>query len=253
MIGIIFFEAETMGWSITDAEELDDAIIELKLGLARKIGVRAGMTVVDLGCGQGGFTVALAKTVREQGRVLSVDVSDKYVRGEFTERLEKHGVRDIVTFVQADAANLKGVLLDGVADVVASYRLLEELKQPRDMGWVVEEMARIVREGGRVCIIELCTEPRNEAEEAYIRLHRESGDSFFEKDEVVEAMKAARLAGVRVEKVKTDIWFSPQLAKQDLSHAQVWYDAEVEKSLGKLIDKHGMKYPEILVFSGTKK
>jgi len=242
-----------MGWRITDVEKLENAIIELKLKLARRIDVQAGMTVVDLGCGQGGFTTALAKTVGEQGKVLSVDVSDKYVKGEFTERLEKHGVRNIVTFTQADAANLKGVLPDETADVVASYRLLEELKQPKDMSKIVKEMARIVKRNGKVCIIELCTEPRNEAEEAYVRLHRESGDSLFEPDEIVEAMKVAGLADICVEKVETDVWFSPELAKQDLSHAQVWFDADVEKSLGRIIDRYGMKYPALLVFSGMKK
>jgi ubiquinone/menaquinone biosynthesis C-methylase UbiE len=242
-----------MGWHITDAEELEDAILRLKLGLARKIGVRAGMTVVDLGCGQGGFTVSLAKTVGEKGKVLAVDISDKYVRGEFTERLERRGVRNVVTFVQVDAADLKGVLPDGVADVVASYRLLEELKQPEDMGKIVKEMARIVKEDGKVCIVELCTKPRNEAEEAYIRLHRESGDSLFEPDEIIKAMNAAKLADISAETVETDVWFSPLLAKQDLSHAQVWFDADVEKSLGKLIDKYGMKYPALVVFSGTKR
>jgi ubiquinone/menaquinone biosynthesis C-methylase UbiE len=242
-----------MGWHITDAEELEDAILRLKLGLAQKIGVRAGMTVVDLGCGQGGFTVSVAKTVGEQGKVLAVDVSDKYVTGEFTDRLEKHGVRNVVTFVQADAADLKGVLPDGVADVVASYRLLEELKQPEDMSKIVKEMTRIVKEDGKVCIIELCTKPRNEAEEAYVRLHRESGDSLFEPDEIIKAMNAAKLADIRAETVETDVWFSPELAKQDLSHAQVWFDADVEKSLGKLIDKYGMKYPALVVFSGTKR
>jgi ubiquinone/menaquinone biosynthesis C-methylase UbiE len=242
-----------MGWRITDARELEDAILKLKLGLARKIGVRAGMTVVDLGCGQGGFTVSLAKIVGERGKVLAVDVSDKYVKGEFAERLQEHGVRNIVTFVQADAARLKGVLPDGTADVVASYRLLEELKHPEDMGKVVKEEARIVKEDGKVCIIELCTKPRNEAEEAYVRLHRESGDSLFEPDEIIKAMDAAKLADIRAETVETDVWFSPELAKQDLSHAQVWFDADVEKSLGKLIDEYGMKYPALIVFSGTKK
>ena len=55
-----------------------------------------------------------------------------------------------------------------------------------------------------------------------------------------------------MKKVETDIWFSPDLAKQDLSHAQVWFDASVEKSLGKLIDEYGMKYPAFLTFSGVK-
>ena len=240
-----------MGWHITDVEELEDAIIELKLKLARKIGINAGMTVVDLGCGQGGFTASLALTVGKKGKVLAVDVSDEYL-AEFMDRLNKHAVKDVVTFIQADAVNLKNVLPNEFADVVASYRLLEELKQPKAMAGIVKEMARIVKEGGRIGIVELCTWPKNEAEEAYIRLHRESGDSLFEPPEIIEAMKVAKLADIRVEKVETDIWFSPDLAKQDLSHAQVWFDADVEKSLGKLIDKYGMKYPAFLTFSGVK-
>jgi ubiquinone/menaquinone biosynthesis C-methylase UbiE len=240
-----------MSWNITDSEALENAIFKLKLRLVQKIGVRQGMTVVDMGCGQGGFTASLAKTVGKEGKVLAVDVSDEYLT-EFMDRLNKHGVKDVVTFIQADAVNLKDVLRDESADVVASYRLLEELKQPKAMAGIVKEMARIVKEGGKIGIVELYTEPKNEAEEAYIRLHRESGDSFFEPPEIIGAMKVAKLADIRVEKIETDIWFSPDLAKQDLSHAQVWFDADVEKSLGKLIDKYGMKYPAFLTFSGVK-
>jgi hypothetical protein len=98
----------------------------------------------------------------------------------------------------------------------------------------------------------MCTEPKNKAEGAYIRLHRESGDSLFEPSEIIEAIKAAKLADIHVEKVETNIWLSPDLAKQDLSHAQVWFDVGVEKSLGRLIDKYGMKYPAFLTFSGAK-
>lgn len=240
-----------MGWNVTKEEELEDAILTLKFKLAQKIGICAGMTVVDMGCGQGGFTVSLAKIVGDQGKVLAVDISDEYL-AEFMDRLNKHGVKDVVTFIQADAVNLKNVLPNESADMVASYRFLEELEQPKAIAGIVKEMARIVKEGGKIGIIELCTEPKNEAEEAYIRLHRESGDSLFEPSEIVGAMKAAKLADIRVEKVETNIWFSPDLAKQDLSHAQVWFDANVEKSLGKLIDKYGMKYPAFLTFSGVK-
>jgi cyclopropane fatty-acyl-phospholipid synthase-like methyltransferase len=240
-----------MGWNIMDSEKLEDALLKLKLTLADKIGVCNGMTVVDLGCGQGGFTASLAKTVGKKGKVLAIDVSNEYLT-EFTARLNKHYVMDMVTFIQADAANLRDVLPDKFADAVTSYRLLEELKQPESMPGIIKEMVRIVRLGGKIGVVELRTEPRNKAEEAYIRLHKESGDSLFEPHEIVEAMKAAKLANVRVEEVKTNIWISPDLAKQDLSHAQVWFDAGVEKSLGKLIDRHGLKYPALLVFSGIK-
>ncbi|MDH5483284.1 MAG: methyltransferase domain-containing protein [Candidatus Bathyarchaeota archaeon] len=240
-----------MSWRITDTELLETALLELKLKLAQTIGVHDGMTVVDVGCGQGGFTVSLAKTVGEKGRVLAVDVSDEYFE-EFTERLSRHGVKRIVNFVQADAINLRDVMPDETADVVASCRFLEELKQPKNMPKIVKEMARIGKRSRKVAITELCTEPENEAEEAYIRLHQESGDSFSEPHELTEAMKRAKLADIHVEKVETNIWFSPDLAKRNLSHAQVWFDADVAKSLGQLIDKHGMKYPAFLVFSGTK-
>jgi ubiquinone/menaquinone biosynthesis C-methylase UbiE len=240
-----------MGWNITDSEKLEDAVFKLKLALAQKTGVCKGMTVVDMGSGQGGFTASLAKTVGKKGKVLAVDVSDEYL-AEFMDRLDKYGVKDIVTFIQADAVNLKDVLPNEFADLVASYRFLEELKQPETMTEIVKEMVRIVRHGGKIGIVELCTRLGNEAEEAYIRLHKESGDSLFEPYEIVQAMKAAKLADVHVKEVKTSIWISPDLAKQDLSHAQVWFDADVEKSLGKLIDRYGMKYPALLMFSGIK-
>jgi ubiquinone/menaquinone biosynthesis C-methylase UbiE len=236
---------------MTDSEELENAILELKFKLVQRIGVRTGTTVVDMGCGQGGFTVSLARALGENGKVLAVDVSDEYL-AEFTDRLNKHGVKDRVTFFKANAVNLASVLSDGIADVVASYRLLEELIQPEAMPEIVKEMARIVRKDGKVGIVELCTKPKNKAEETYIRLHKESGDCLFEQSEIIDAMEAAQLVNVNVEKVGTDIWISPDLAKRDLSHAQVWYDASVEKSLGKLINKYGMKYPALLLFSGTK-
>jgi SAM-dependent methyltransferase len=204
-----------------------------------------------MGCGQGGFTASLADAVGKTGKVMAVDVSDEYLT-EFTERLSKYSVNDTVTFIHADAVNLRNIFPNESADLIASYRFLEELTQPQTMAGIIKEMVRIIRHGGKIAIVELCTKPRNEAEEAYIRLHKESGDSFFESNEIVEAMKAAKLKDVRVKQVKTNIWISPKLAKQDLSHAQVWFNADVEKSLGKLIDEYGMKYPALLIFSGTK-
>jgi len=80
-----------MGWSITDSEALENAIFEMKFRLAKEIGVEKGMTVVDVGCGQGGFTAALARTVGARGKVIAVDVSEEYVE-EFWERLDKYGM-----------------------------------------------------------------------------------------------------------------------------------------------------------------
>lgn len=238
-------------WTISDAKSLEDAIFDLKLELAREIGVRRGMTIIDMGCGQGGFTASVAKTVGANGHVIAIDDSDEYLE-EFTARLERYDVKKRVALVLRDATNLKGVVSDEVADMVVSYRLLEELRHPDYLAKIIKEMARIVKKNGRVCLTELSATARNEAEEVYIRLHKESGDCFFSPEEIVEAMKNAELTRVRKRILETSIWFSPELAKQDLGFAQVWFDERVEKSLGPLIEKHGMKYPALQTFSGTK-
>jgi len=240
-----------MGWNITTSRALEEKIFKLKLRVAAFIGIRKGMTAVDVGCGQGGFTASLAKIVGEKGKVLAVDVSNEYVK-EFTERLDKYGVKNRVAFIQADATSLENVLSHDFADVVTGFRLLEELKRCEDMPKIIGEMARVAKDSGKVCLIELSTAPRNKAEEAYIRLHRESGDCFFKSKHIVQSMKERGLRDVCVKKFDTDIWFSPSLAKQELSFAQVWFDSSVEKNLGSIIDTYGMKYPKLLIFSGQK-
>ena len=240
-----------MGWNITDSKSLEKKIIKLKLKAAAFIGIQKGMTVIDVGSGQGGFTASLAKIVGEKGQVLAVDVSNEYVK-EFTERLDKYGVKNRVAFIQADGTSLGNVFSDGVADVVTGFRLLEELKRCEDVPKIIGGMVRVAKDGGKICFIELSTVARNKAEEAYIRLHKESGDCFFEQGIIVELMKEYGLKNVYVEKIDTDIWFSPALAKQDLSFAQVWFDSNVERSLAPLIDAYGMKYPKLLIFSGQK-
>lgn len=240
-----------MGWSIVDMKALEDAVFELKLTVAKHLGIRTGMTAVDVGCGQGGFTAAIATLVGETGKVLAIDVTDDYVE-EFNQRLNKYGVKSRVTFTQTNGTNLEKIIPDGTADAVVSFRLLEELKNAEEMPKIIAEMARVTKNGGKICLTELSTLPRNKAEEVYIRLHKESGDCFFRRERIVKSMKECGLKNVSVEKFDTDIWFSPALAKQDLGFAQVWFDKDVEKNLGRLIDLHGMKYPELLIFSGYK-
>jgi ubiquinone/menaquinone biosynthesis C-methylase UbiE len=209
------------------------------------------MRIVDVGCGQGGFTAALSKAVGERGTVIGVDVSDEYV-SEFWRNVGKWGLKNVVTWIQADAVALESFLSHDAPNVVASYRFLEELKNCLDMPRVIREMAKVTKKGGAVHLVEMSTQARNEAESNYIRLHKDSGDCFFMNVEILRVMREAGLDDVHVETVDTDVWFSPEVARQDIEFAQLWFDDDVEKSLGASIDKYGMKYPALLLFSGVK-
>lgn len=77
--------------------------------------IRPGATVVEAGAGSGALTVALARTVRPTGRVVSYDSRPESVRLA-RGNAERAGVSDVVTFREADIR--KGIEERGVDAVV---------------------------------------------------------------------------------------------------------------------------------------
>ncbi len=53
--------------------------------------VKEGMTVLDIGCGMGFFSIPLAQMVGKKGKVICVDMQEKMLRG-LKRRAEKEGV-----------------------------------------------------------------------------------------------------------------------------------------------------------------
>ena len=55
--------------------------------------IRPGMTVMDVGCGMGLFSIAMAAMVGDAGRVLAVDLQPQMLR-TLEQRAERAGVAD---------------------------------------------------------------------------------------------------------------------------------------------------------------
>ena len=84
--------------------------------LWRRVGVRPGMTVVDLGCGPGFTTGDLARLVGERGRVIGVDASARFV-----EYVNKQATAQDMPWMEGrvgDVTRLGEVLEDLVGDSV---------------------------------------------------------------------------------------------------------------------------------------
>jgi 2-polyprenyl-3-methyl-5-hydroxy-6-metoxy-1,4-benzoquinol methylase len=109
---------------------------------------KAGARVVDMGCGWGTFSFALAERASE---VVGVDFSERSVAfcRRRLEREPKSGLR----FVQADAGatGLEG----GAWDVVVAADLFEHL-YPDDSARVAGEAFRLLRPGGRFSVWTPC-------------------------------------------------------------------------------------------------
>ncbi len=239
---------------IRDVKTLKQKLQFMKMNLAHLAGIRRGMQVLDVGCGQGTFTSCVAELVGDNGKVVAVDITDEYLE-EMSENLNKQGIRNRVKFVKADAAELPAGVTSGF-DVAVSYRLIEELTHPEKSAKILSEMAKAVRHNGTVSLIELSTETANIAEENLIRLHRDIGRDYFpDPKEILQQMKNAGLRRVHARTVETDIWYSPTVfLKGAGSQDEVWteFREEIMRELWPSVTQHGMKYPPINLLIGRK-
>jgi ubiquinone/menaquinone biosynthesis C-methylase UbiE len=67
--------------------------------------VSEGMTVADIGCGLGYFSIGLARLVRESGKVIAVDIQGEML-DRMVRRASKQEVREIISPVQCGADNI---------------------------------------------------------------------------------------------------------------------------------------------------
>jgi len=227
----------------------------MKMNLANLIGMREGMQVLDVGCGEGTFTTCVAKLVGETGKVVAIDITEEYLK-EMNGNLERYNVKHLVKFAKADAAELSAILIPQSFDAAVSYRLVEELTQPEKLSKIIAEMAKSLRKNGKAALIELSTKTRNVAEENLIRLHRDIGGDYFPApEEILMYMKDAGLTKVHVKTVETEIWYSSTVfLKGAGGQDEIWteFKEKIIEDLWPSVKQYGMKYPSINIFLGQK-
>lgn len=109
-----------------------------------RVGVAAGSSCLDLGCGPGYLSLTLAERVGPRGRVVGVD-TDAEAISLACERRDAAGITN-VDFVVGE---VYGVELPGEVDLAYSRLLLQHLSSP---GAVVRRMWDTVRPGGVVAV-----------------------------------------------------------------------------------------------------
>ena len=98
-----------------------------------KAGIKAGMTVADIGAGEGYYTIRLAARVGAKGRVLAEDIVPE-VRDRLAERATRERL-DNVSVRLGDPANPR--LPPGSFDRVLMVHMYHEVSQPYEFLWNV--------------------------------------------------------------------------------------------------------------------
>ena len=118
-------------------------------------GIEEGMSVLDLGCGPGAFTVPIARAVGPRGKVYAVDVQPAMI-----ERLEVKLARP----ENADIANVETGLAsayelpfgDDSLDAASLVGVLDEIP---DQARALKELRRVLKLGGILAVSEHLVDP----------------------------------------------------------------------------------------------
>ena len=128
-------------WEKGDFTRIAATMRESGEALVNSLGVRPGMKVLDLGCGDG--TTALPEA-RLGADVLGVDIAANLVEAA-RQRAAAEGLSNC-RFEEGDASNLER-LADGTFDLVVS--IFGAMFAPRPFD-VAKEMVRVTKPGGRI-------------------------------------------------------------------------------------------------------
>jgi predicted methyltransferase len=110
-------------------------------------GVRAGMSVADVGAGKGYYTVRLAKVVGPKGRVLAEDIVPE-VRDELSDRIQRERLDNVA--VKLGAAN-DPMLPPASFDRIFLVHMYHEVEQPYAFLWHLREA---VKPGGLIVVVD---------------------------------------------------------------------------------------------------
>jgi ubiquinone/menaquinone biosynthesis C-methylase UbiE len=128
-------------WEKGDFTRIAQSMRESGEALVDSLGIKKGLKVLDLGCGDGTTALPAAKRGAE---VLGVDIASNLVEAG-NKRAREHGLSNL-KFQEGDATDLRE-LKDGSFDLVVS--IFGAMFAPRPFD-VAKEMVRVTRPGGRV-------------------------------------------------------------------------------------------------------
>ncbi|QDT68138.1 Ubiquinone/menaquinone biosynthesis C-methyltransferase UbiE [Planctomycetes bacterium MalM25] len=134
-------------WLVRDSRDREEEPAKM-LGA---LGVEPAQTVCDLGCGNGFYTLKLAKLVGPKGRVLAVDIQPEML-DLLTTRAESRGVTNVEPIEGAvDDPHLPA----GAVDLVLLVDVYHEFSHPPEMLGAIRAS---LKPKGRVALVEFRTE-----------------------------------------------------------------------------------------------
>ncbi len=145
--------------------------------ILKSCGLREGMTMADIGCGSGYFTIPASKIVGQSGKVFAVDVQK-----EMLEKLRQNNLPENVIPILAEN-DYKFPIDDKISDFTFLAFVTHENE---DVEKFLKEVKRITKDSGKIVILE------------WKKQYEEAGPPYDERIAQDELLKILERAGFRV-------------------------------------------------------
>lgn len=143
-------------------------------------GIEPGMTVLEVGPGNGTYTVAAARRVGDNGRIITIDIEPKMI-----DRVARRAKAEGLNNIEARVADVYALPFDeGSFNLIYMIAVIGEIPDP---GRAMLEFHRVLAPSGTLVFSEILLDPDypraqtlvREADTAGLRLRKRIGGFFY--------------------------------------------------------------------------
>ncbi len=134
--------------------------------------ISEGQTVLDVGCGPGHFSVAMAKLVGPGGRVIAADLQPEML--EYTKRYARK--KKVLQQMSFHTCQKNRIAIEEQVDFALAFYMVHEHPHPQAL---LEELGEIVKPGGSFLLVEPKIHVSDEDFDEMLNFTRQAG--FFPK------------------------------------------------------------------------
>jgi len=140
--------------------------------------IKEGMTVLDVGCGPGFFSIELAQMVGKSGRVIASDLQEGMLR-KLRDKIQGTELEERITLHMCEKNKLG--LSEGV-DFILAFYMVHEIPNQEDF---FKEIKSILKPNGQVFIVEPPFHTSKTAFEEMVKKAKDAGFTPVERPKVL--------------------------------------------------------------------